>query len=291
MGNGSVVVLGFEGVKDGLNIGEDDMLIFIHTVQFSDLKSEIPEGLFEPLKLVHLSPKVSSGFDPVSLLRAVNGLHALGKEKALRALREYNQLVGERDGEPDVERMRRAWIYNIDVERIFLIARLLFKRTDGVDAMPAFFPQSAHWNKEWPLYPLVVSDEVPFMVVSGYALAGAKPSAARHFDYCEQNCTLRKSPLLPTPSPIKAAEHIFASAQWRTLFPDEKDGQRARSLIHRQAIRSIEEYVAPTSDDYCAWGCASPAEEDGLWQKFRARMERAEIKWSVEKGRYVKVSP
>ncbi len=300
MGNGSGLVLGFAGMKDGFNIGEDDKLVFIQTVQFSDLKSEMAEGLFEPLKLIHLSPRVAGyEFDPVPLVRVVNGLHALGNEKALHALREYRKLAGESNGSQDIEIIRRsyhrAWIYDIDDRRLFLIARLLFKRTDGVDQMPllklgATSPPGGP-DKDWPLFPLVVGDDVPFLMINGYNLAGAAEPSTRHIDYCERNCDLRKSPLLPADSPMRAAERVFASTQWKSLFSGDEDlnGRHAKSLLRAQAIRSVEDLLAPTSNDYMSLepNCAPATENDRTWQRFLTRFEQLNIKWSVEKNKYV----
>src|SRR5262249_43971294 len=63
----------------------------------SELRAEIGDNFFSTLELVNQSPRVNgTAFDPAALIRAVNELHACGKDGALQALSAY-QLLARKD--------------------------------------------------------------------------------------------------------------------------------------------------------------------------------------------------
>jgi len=149
--------------------------------EFSDLQARIPKGLYAFLKLIHESPGFDfESFDPVRLIRAVNELHTLGKGAALEAMRAYLELARD----PTV-----SYKYDLGGRRLFLVLRLLFVREDGDPMMPAVrigamwpVPKKTH-RADWPLYPLAVYDDVPFLVASWVGLAGIPQSPAAHIEY------------------------------------------------------------------------------------------------------------
>ena len=178
--------------------------------RFDDLQSRIPPELFPALRLIQRSPSPQGAdFDPLPLIKAVNGLLPLGKEEALRALRTYVSLNPPGD-------------YDLDPKRTFLIARLLFVRNDGDPRMPVMgiggtdLPDT-HDSPDWPLFPLALAKDVPFFLPWGYSLGGAGQAPTDHLDYCAANCVLRSQPLTPPVSPLAAAQSLFDSKEWGRL--------------------------------------------------------------------------
>ena len=90
----------------------------------SNLRNEIGDDLFPYVTLIHEAPSIDGfSFNPVALIRAVNGLWPVGPGRALAAARAYNAL-----GTADPDRGQQ---YGLDEQRIFLVLRLLFVRKDG----------------------------------------------------------------------------------------------------------------------------------------------------------------
>ncbi len=167
--------------------------------------------LYPYLELVHKSP-LNQGyeFDPLALIRAVNGLHALGKEQALAVLRRYFEFI-ELIADP-----KRSWEYDIKPKRIFLITRLLFVRNDSNPQMPKLLlgqpdVEPSPTDKSWPLFPLAIERQIPFFIIQGYSIGGRGANPLPHLEYCQQKCRLRHQPLEPETSPIVAAESLLAS--------------------------------------------------------------------------------
>src|SRR5262249_157169 len=92
---------------------------------FQVLRAKIgdPE-LFALLELIHQSPSVRErDVDPVALARAVNALHAVGRERALEAITRYYALPNHRD-------LQQSSKLDLDAERLFPILGFLFVPLD-----------------------------------------------------------------------------------------------------------------------------------------------------------------
>jgi hypothetical protein len=233
--------------KKDFNVKPDDTIVSVRIVHFDDLRPQLPAGLFSYVKLINRSPSVGdTGFDPVALIRAVNGLRQLEKAQALRALREYVRLVND-DG-------HRSFSYDLDEQRVFLIARLLFVRRDGDARMPWMYiggtsPQVQPDDPAWPLFPLVVQDDIPFHMASGYDLAGHAQSPLEHLEYCEKNCVIRPEPLRPSQSPLVAAEHVFASDRWHNLFGSSDAAAGAQFRLRWQALKAVKNLMSKSPEE------------------------------------------
>jgi len=206
---------------------------------FHDLRDRIPEGLYPYLKLIHESPGFrGASFNPVKLIRAVNGLHPIGKDAALKAMSAYLRLSHD----PTF-----SYKYDLGGQRIFLVLRLLFVRKDGDPVMPpvrigAMWPvRDKEHHDEWPLYPLAVVDDVPFLVASWVGLAGVAQSPAAHIEYAKLDCVLRDGPLVPRGSPMAAAEQLVSSARWKRMCPHAEE---AEPVLH-QACTAIRHLIEP----------------------------------------------
>ena len=218
-------------------------------------------------------------FDPTALLRAAALLHALGEASAARGLTLYGQQADlglGRAGAP------------LDGQRAILVARLLYvpqpgatpqpppalgKPDIGLNADPALSP---HW-------PLVVSCDVPFLPVGGYALGGAPASAARFVEQARQLGRLRRRPLAPSCSPVEAADRLVASAAWRAVVPKHQ-APYARSLIFRQALRAGRP-VFPADDGPIAdLAATSAADLDRIWRHLTGVPVARALGWDEADG-------
>lgn len=205
-------------------------------MDFSDLKTEIGSDLYPNVHMVHKAPSIiGSDFDPVALIHAVNVLHALGKEKAITILRTYIALSTSDPG--------RSEQYDLDEQRVFLVLRLLFVQKYGKIGMPPLLIGASdvvvsHLNSSWPLFPIAVVNQIPFLLVSGYTLGGFPQNPLDHLDYCLQFCQLRHKPIEPESSSVDAVESLLASERWQTLIPDERE-YWYRGMLYRQALRAL----------------------------------------------------
>ncbi len=276
-GDGSALILGFDTRDSRGNIDPDDRCTSIEVVRFEDLQPQLPPDLFDAVRAIHFSPSVGGyRFNPVALVRAVNALQPLGKEKALRALRAYAAL--ER---ADYD---RAWRLGIDPQRVFLIARTLLVRRDGQPQMPWMYigattPEVKPQDPDWPLFPLAVRDDVPFCLSRGYSLAGEAEQPEAHLDYCEKECVLRDHPLRPG-DPLRAAEGIFTSAQWKRLLPDASSAADTKSLVRLQALRCLEPIISPSDAEHFFDGRKSDADLDALWQRYLHDPQLMHVRWN-----------
>ena len=84
--DGKYLVLTYGGITDPMgNIGNENKIIAISLLHFEDLRRDVPPDLFPTIRLIQLSPPMEvDRFNPVDLIRAVNVLQPLGKERALR---------------------------------------------------------------------------------------------------------------------------------------------------------------------------------------------------------------
>jgi hypothetical protein len=261
----------------------DELNIFC----FDELKPLASDDLFPAVRLIHRSTFVGWTFDPTSLIRAVNGLLPLGREKALAALHAYLRLANPMSD--------RVWPYCLDEQRVFLVSRLLFVRKDGMSEMPSMqiglaVPRIRPVDSDWPLFPLAVVDDVPFCLSYGYMLAGRAQSPLEHLTYCEQKCVLRNKMMSPSGSPLDAVEHLTSSDYWKRLFSDPSDEILVKSLVRTQAVRSLEHLPNNQAGDYShnlhPYGVGDTKANEN-WKHVMATFADRRIHWSGERQEFV----
>jgi hypothetical protein len=76
---------------------------------------------------------------------------------------------------------------------------------------------------DWPLEPIEIVHNVPFLMVRGYILAGEAEPASRYLDYCLANCDWTATRYTPkTPQQLEEALHeLLTSKKWK--HPLKKD--------------------------------------------------------------------
>jgi hypothetical protein len=202
----------------------------------NDLHAEIGQDLYPYVQLVHSAPAINGWtFNPAALVRAVNGLLPLGKERALDVLRKYFAVIAANSD-------RREQL-DLDDQRIFLVLRLLFICGEGENHVPPLLigapdVEPPPGDDTWPLFPLAVVDDIPFLLTSGFGFmfGGAAQSSIEHIDYYAKHCELRNHPLDPKTSPVVAVDSLVASDGWQRMVSVE-EGYRA--MLYRQALRTL----------------------------------------------------
>jgi hypothetical protein len=233
-------------------------------IGFPDLKPRIDPGLFDALTVIHQAPSAQGGlrFGSLPLIHAVNTLQEMGKERALKALWAYYRLSrGLSAGE--------AGRYDVDEFRILPILQLLF------EGMPGYRLGAGDVEVD---HPIVAVQDVPFMLVSGYALEGRPPDAADHLR--RVSGILRPFPLSPKATPLEAADELTESGAWKALNLRPGNVGRKKWQIRRQALDAAASVFALRPEETTTDCCVDPTEV-----QWRAAVERAKasgIAWSPE---------
>ncbi len=258
----------------------------IEILGIADYSDKIPEDLFAAVRAIARSPDTNESFDPVRLIQAVNELQPLGKAKALEALKAYDRIAA---------RLQRP--FPLSDHRIFWITQVLFVSATGEPGMPT--PMLGAPNtpvpkdlKAWPLFPMVLQDDIPFLLTSGYSLAGLPESPEMRLEYCLHHCNIRPNPLVPTASPAIAADRVLHSP---TFGSNQSAGfsfsnwENTRDRICVQAMRATEAVVPLIPDlrvdstwHYYHWG-RSQDQFTKDWAAFCEQSDAAEIHWSQQR--------
>ena len=153
------------------------------------------------------------------LIRAVNHLRKLGREEALRALKNYAKQTEHQEN-----------------EKIFLICRCLFKNPRGwkqpILGRPSPLIVSDNTRK-FPLFPLAIKNGVPFLIVEGYELQGSPELV----DGCMQLCG--HLPLISEDMPEtnlkEAAQRLVTSKEFKELYAKPDYAENMAKLVILQA--------------------------------------------------------
>ena len=150
------------------------------------------------------------------MIKAVNDLRVLGKEKSLAVLRQYLLSDGE-------------------TAKVLVICRLLFVNPKGWDApslgqaVPAIDKSVA---KRFPLFPMALEDRVPFLLIQGYRAGGKGESAMKCLQFCETLSLITED--YPLSGYEKAGRALIQSESFRGLY-EKKDLRQMADMITRQA--------------------------------------------------------
>lgn len=202
--------------------------------------------------------------DSTKIVRAVNALQPLGKEKALAVLKEYVDLTDDM-----LE----------DHEIAFWIIRLLFEPVDLGDRIPS--PSVAVFilndNREdnrvlWPLDPIAIVDGIPFMVGQKIASSGVPGHPFSHIRWVEQYGAIIQSPMSPSGNPLLAADKLIATEKFAAI--KESWGRSKTRDICKQAMATLQIEL-----DKNKFGEPQFTEEQ--WERC-LKSEPARMKWSDE---------
>jgi hypothetical protein len=246
-----------------------------------------PQPLSPTLQAINGAPSVhAQDFNPVMLIRAVNHLHSLGKDKAIAELRRFLKIARWSD---QVAR-DPANIDTSDYQCVFLIVRLLFTPAEPGEKLPwmyigAMIPSPPKGDLSWPLFPLALHEDVPFMLIHGVSLGGAPENPAAHVDWAEKHGRLRAKPLRPSDNPLAAVESLCALPQTQRLLGRASNAW-GMDLLRRQAWRTVEDVVRQSRTAMKEpFGLKDDARLD--WEQCKKTVQGLKIRWDVAKQAYV----
>lgn len=165
-------------------------------------------------------------FDPAAAIRGVNRLVALGRDAALEELRAQARSV-------------RA---GAEAAGVIVLCRLAFVPPPGAALPPLLIgvpdlALPAGTEADWPLFPLALVDDVPFLLVRDYVLGGLAETPAEHVEACAHAGEARAEPLRPG-SPPAALEELLRSEAWRRLAAANDGAEATAAMLQRQALRA-----------------------------------------------------
>lgn len=224
--------------------------------------------LSEPLGLINAACNFNAS--NTDLIRAVNGLHGLGKDKTIALLKQYLALSKDHSSLDDQF-------------GVFWIIRLLFEPIeDG-----AKIPVPGIWvygpkQEDWPLTPMTMLFSVPFQFRLGGGFGGLPEHPTSHIRWATASGRLRDRPLAPI-DPLSAVEFLIRSKRFQRA-----DKRASASDLRGQAIRMLELRTMPQVDPELReklldslnspWKSLSKPFEKTLLKKFR---------WEAELKRFV----
>lgn len=254
-----------------------------------------PALLSPELELVNaVSSPTDRHFDPWALVRAVNGLRALGKERALALLHEYLDLVAEHPRWDEWRRDPRN-LDTGDPASVFLIVLLLFQPRDEDGSHPLFSSgMVAREPAGFPgdLYPLVLVDDIPFLVPERlHGRSGHDSDPRDHLAWASADGVLRERPLRPSSDPVGAFEKLMSMRG----LPDDRGlcAQLCRLLEPTvdTPLQPVARHVGAFLDAGGGvgfpgrWG---PVENvAGSWAEFIDRVRALDLTWDEAQLRYV----
>jgi len=212
--------------------------------------------------------------DSVDLIRAVNALQRLGKNEALNTLDRYVELTNSFD-------------YWQDHEIVFWIMRVLFEPVRLDDRIPRpmiavyLVDRDSAEGANWPLNPMALVDDVPFMIGHRIFSGGMPEHPSSHIQWARKHGVMRDEPLRPTVSPLLAAESILASPQSQRL--DEYARKQAEQIVREHAYKMVDDLL-PLSpprrfDD---------AVDEAYWRAQVETSAAAQITWDAKQERFIR---
>lgn len=226
-------------------------------------------------------------FNSAKLVRAVNHLAALGKTDAIQELRQFLKMA--RDSHHDPLGRVEENIDTSDNTSVFLIVRLLFEPAKPGDELPPiltipFAPIPPVADRAlWPLHPLALQNDVPFLLVVDGAMGGQPQPPGEHVDWAEQHGRIRSTPLRPMDNPMIAAERLHALPQTTRLFSD-KFHEYDKDMLYQQAWNILEDACPdlfrspPVRDDDCT---SMPD-----WDQRLKHARQHTLRWNEREQRY-----
>jgi hypothetical protein len=216
-------------------------------------------------------------YNPLPFIRIVNSLQPLGKDTALACISEY---------------LRVASSWDHSRTSLFLILRLLFEVPADTGFMPPMevgMPSVANPAdpKRVPLFPLVLVDDIPLDLVTGYMLAGMAEPVEEHVKYFQANGKLRAHPLHPSDNPLAALDKLEHSPQWIYRDKPGSDGYgRDQSFIANQLLSLIDTvYRIEPDENGDELSCCDF--DPKSWNKIVKDVAALGIKWDPAKNIYV----
>jgi hypothetical protein len=227
------------------------------------------------LRLIDQAPPLQGPrYDPLPVIRIVNALQALGKDRTLAAVDEFLRVSSYADSSAR--------------EGLFVVLRVLFEVPEDPGHMPHMYvgapsPAGPEDPKRLPRFPVLLLDDVPLLLVYGYTLAGKAEPVEVHVAYFRKNGRLRQNPLRPPENPLEVYEKFRRSFLW--VYSDQPDSREGQLLVINQLLRLVDSVYRKEPD---AFGYRFAPEEDlaDHWKKLRAHFAKHRVRWDPRENRY-----
>jgi hypothetical protein len=257
-----------------------------------------PPSLFtEPelrtlLRLIDQTPELRGVvYDPLPVIRLVNTLQALGKERALAAIAEYLRVASDAVREND---------------RLFVVLRVLF----DVPADPGYMPRmfvGAPWPREpkdlrrVPRFPVAIVADVPLLLVADYEIAGQPEAVGTELPSFRQHGQLRSKPLVPVADPVAVIDEFCRRLLWlygdqpleRAGAPRKADGcppptdtEQGMQLAVNQILRLVKTVYRIDDEGWEAGVVDSPIGIAARWRRIEADLRKLKLRWDAVRCRY-----
>jgi hypothetical protein len=216
------------------------------------------------------------GYNPRGVIRAVNALQPLGKEKALAAVAEYLRIAPH-------------WFEAHGVSGIFLVLRTLFEIPNPPGHMPVMVvgepsPMAPEDLTKIPRFPIYIQDDIPFLMVSGYSGFGQAEHPKERLNYFRKHGVIRSLPLIPPPDPVASIQRALDTLSNNGIGPDntpDYDMLFNQALWLLDSVYEVEEVENSRFIDKMFGATTSDRE------KAAAAISKLKLRWDVKKQDYI----
>jgi hypothetical protein len=173
-------------------------------------QEQVDHGEFAFLK--HAPEIYGDTYQCGEIVQTVNQLRKLGKEKCLTALRKY--VVSAENN-----------------ETVLIVCRLMFVNPKGWEPphLGSSNPKiNAKVAKQFPLFPIAISNGVPFLLIRGYDIGGVPEQATKCLKLCEGLSLIEKD--YPLTGYEKAARDLVQMDAFRLLYEPRYDAENSRGM-------------------------------------------------------------
>jgi hypothetical protein len=247
-----------------------------------DLFSE--EQLRGLLRVIDTTPgSVNGPYDTLTLIKVVNALQPLGKEKVLAAIDEYLRITDQNS-------------YGARIG-LFWLLRVLFDIPDGKGATPAMLEGTP--SPLLPRAPVWIGHDIP-LLQTGWLGGSVRKPVEEKVEYFRQHGLIRSKPLRPTDDPLSVLGE--AMQLWQLTHKDENRAMNIeRFMLMEQLLRLIDSvYRLPTDingfrltdmDEYGRLRDRPPQTQQQIeakWEKCVRDVSLLGIKWDPQQNLYVR---
>lgn len=219
--------------------------------------------------------------DATAIIKAVNGLQPLGKQEALDSLRRYVAIAPDGFFDNDRVAFDPANIDQGNHRVAFWIIRLLFEPAQAGTRIPQPMIGAAvpHRPKAddglWPLFPIELVDDVPFMIAEGWNLGGHPQHPSAHIAWAERYGVIRDAPLRPADDPLAAADRLLSLPKSQRLIV-------RTDHIRNQTWQFVANVLSMPDRDQRRFNEVT----DNQWDNLRRTAAENHIHWDEKSQRY-----
>ena len=228
-------------------------------------------------------------YNPSTIIRTVNHLQPLKKERVIEILDEYTH-VAPGESYPLLSNSELGGYCQTKLRSIMSVLFVPRAPEQGIPQRPkgSFFPYAI--SSEWPQSLVALSGGIPFQTIQIGVRTGEPIGSCRFLlDWARDNCDLRESPLVPTHQPRVAAKELIEKHNIR--YPQAWNKLKAADL--EVQIQNMLKYI----DQPCNNSRGIQTNNNTLGSSSSRKlsltmaisMRYASVRWDTVKQNYVNV--